>query len=184
MDQQDYKKLYQKMLPKGPIWGQEKDTVSAELAEAIGSFLYYLHGRIEKAANEKFAQNCDETLTDWEKMLGLPETCEHGNHADGLSINDRKLEVLSKIRRKFSPTVANYQELVEFLGYTDVEIVETSANHLSVQIRDTSRTVWARAGLAQCHDYMCRISNVNELECLLKRLIQAHIVLTFDYGEE
>lgn len=184
MDQQDYKNLYQKMLPKGPIWGRENDTVSAQVAEATGSFFYYLHGRIEKASNEMFAQNCDETLIDWEKMLGLPETCEHGNHADGLSINDRKLEVLSKIRRKFSPTVANYQALIEFLGYTDVEIIETSANHLSVQIRDISRTVWARAGLAQCRDYMCRISYINELECLLKRLIQAHIVLTFDYGEE
>ncbi len=183
MNQQDYKILYQKMLPKGPIWGQDKGTVSAELAEAIGSFLYYLHGRVEKAVNEKFAQSCDETLTDWEKMLGLPETCEHGTHADDLSVLDRKLEVLSKIRRKFSPTVANYQELINYLGYTNITVVELSANHLSVQIRDTTRVFWARTGLAQCGDYLCQVLNINELECMLKRLIQAHIVLTFDYGE-
>ena len=183
MDQQDYKKLYQKMLPKGPVWGQEKSNVSATLAEAISSFLYFLHGRIEKASSEMFAQSCNETLVDWENMLGLPEPCEHGNHAEGMSIVERKLEVISKIRRKFSPTIANYQELVEFLGYTGVTFIETSANHLKVQIRDTSRTIWARAGSARCGDYMCQISYIDELECTLKRFIQAHIVLTFDYGE-
>ena len=171
------------MLPKGPVWGQEKNNVSATLAEAISSFLYFLHGRMEKAYNEMFAQNCDETLNDWEKMLGLPETCEHGNHASGLNIIERKTELLSKIRRKFSPTVANYRKLIEYLGYTGINIVEVSANHLRIEIRDTDRIIWARAGLAQCGDYMCQISNISELECFFKRIIQAHIVLTFDYGE-
>ena len=85
MDQQDYKKLYQKMLPKGPVWGQEKSNVSATLAEAISSFLYFLHGRIEKASSEMFAQSCDETLVDWENMLDRYTTGYNTTQADAVA---------------------------------------------------------------------------------------------------
>ena len=72
MDQEDYKNLFQELLPKGPAWSREPKSLMSDLSNGIAAFFYYIHQRVEKAGKEIFPRSCDETLVDWEEMLELP----------------------------------------------------------------------------------------------------------------
>ena len=96
MDKQDYKELFQALMPKGPAWSREPDAKMSDLAEAVAAFFFFIHGRVEKAKREMFPQECEEILIDWERELGLPETCIHGNHAEGQTFQERVNEVWPK----------------------------------------------------------------------------------------
>lgn len=198
MDKQDYTDLFKKLLPKGPAWSKSDEGTMDGIAKAVGSFFFYVHERLEKALNEMHPETCNETLLDWEKDLGLPETCIHGTHAKGQTVSDRVQEVIAKINRSFSPTIENFVKLAKYLGY-DIKIITTppaicgiamcgdrlggarSESYYMISITDSTRIKYARAGSACCGDHLCTITYATDLECLLNRIKQAHTIFTFNY---
>lgn len=201
MERKDYKELFQALMPKGPAWSREPDAKMSDLAEAVAAFFFFIHGRVEKAKREMFPQDCEEILIDWERELGLPETCEHGNHAEGQTFQERVNEVIAKINRSFSPTIANFTKLAQSLGY-NVRIVttppaicglarcgdrlggNTAANYYWITIVDGARLTYARCGTAVCGEPLCRISWADDLECLLNRIKPAHTIIKLSYGQQ
>ncbi|MBQ8465707.1 MAG: DUF2313 domain-containing protein [Alphaproteobacteria bacterium] len=198
MDQQDYTDLFKKLLPKGPAWSQSDQGTMNEIAQAVGDFFLYIHDRTEKALREMHPETCDETLLDWEKEFGLPETCIHGNHAEGLTVADRVQQIIAKINRSFSPTIENFAKLAQSLGY-DINIITTppaicglarcgdrlggtrSESYYMISIVDSTRISYARAGSARCGDHLCTITFATDLECLFNRIKQAHTIFKFSY---
>lgn len=201
MEQSDYKKLYQDMLPKGPAWSRNPKATISKLGDAAAAFFFYTHQRVEKAAREMFPDSCSETLVDWEKMLELPEPCEHGNHAKGQTFRERIDAVIAKINRNISPTIENFIKLAEFLGY-EVIVVTTppsvcgiarcgehlggahEANYYWITIIDSARINYARCGSAVCGEPLCHITWAEDLECLLNRIKPAHTLLKFSYAKD
>ena len=43
MDQEDYKNLFQELLPKGPAWSREPKSLMSDLSNGIAAFFYYIH---------------------------------------------------------------------------------------------------------------------------------------------
>lgn len=201
MEQNDYKKLYQDLMPSGPAWSRDQKAVVSDLGDAAAAFFFYLHQRVEKAGREMFPDSCNETLVDWEEMLELPEPCEHGNHAENQTVQERIDAVIAKINRNISPTKENFAKLAEFLGYK-VSIVTTppsvcgiarcgeylggaeEANYYWITIVDGARIAYARCGTAACGERLCRITWAEDLECLLNRIKPAHTLIKLSYAQQ
>ena len=199
MDQSDYKKLFQNLMPSGPAWSRSPKSDMSKLGDAAAAFFFYIHQRVEKAAREMFPDTCEETLVDWEAMLELPEPCEHGNHAEGQTFYERVNAAIAKINRNISPTKENFAKLANFLGY-NVSIVTTppsvcgiarcgenlggatEANYYWITIVDGARLSYARCGTAVCGEVLCRITWAEDLECLLNRIKPAHTIIKLSYA--
>ena len=200
MDQEDYKNLFFFFFPKGPAWSREPKSLMSDLSNGIAAFFYYIHQRVEKAGKEIFPRSCDETLVDWEEMLELPEPCKHGNHAEGLTVQERVNAVIVKLNRRFSPTLKNYAKIAEMMGY-QVETITfppaicglarcgdrlgggKSANYYVLTIVDGTRLTYARCGVSRCGEPLCRISYATDLECLFERIKPAHVIFKLSYTQ-
>lgn len=200
MDQESYKNLYLELLPKGPAWSRDPKSTMSELSEGIAAFFYHLHQRVEKAGREIFPLSCDETLPDWEKTYELPEPCKHGNHADGLTFQERKNALAVKINRRFSPTLENFAKIARALGYKVSTVTyppavcglarcgdklggNKSASYYVLTIVDGARLTYARCGVSRCGEPLCRIAYATDLECLLERIKPAHLIFKISYNQ-
>lgn len=203
MDEKDYTHLIEELLPHGPAWTRQPDSKMHNLAMGLGDFFYYIHQRVEKAGREIFPRETNETLVDWERQLGLPETCIHGTHADNLTVAERVDAVIAKINRRFSPTRENFVKLARMLGYT-VTIITTppaycgiarcgdrlggrvSDGYYWITIVDGARIRYAQCGITRCGEPLCTIRWADDLACMLERIKPAHTSLKFSYisGDE
>lgn len=200
MEKEDYKKLFQELLPKGPAWSREPKSTMSCLSSAIASFFFYIHQRIEKAGKEIFPQSCDETLTDWEKAYELPEPCKHGNHAEGQTFQERRNAVITKKNRKFDPTLKNFEKVAQNLGYKVRTTTyppaicgiarcgcrlggNRSASYYVLTVVDGARLTYARCGVSRCSEPLCRITYATDLECLFERIKPAHLVFKISYNQ-
>jgi uncharacterized protein YmfQ (DUF2313 family) len=198
MEQNDYKELFQNLMPKGPAWSHEPDSNMSALSDATAAFFFYIHKRVEKAGGEIFPQSCEETLVDWEYDYGLPEICEHGNHSAGSTFGERRAEVIAKINRKFSPTELNFINLAKILGYEiSIKTVPPSICGISrcgeklggnisarfywIVLVHGIKVTYARSGITVCGEPLCHISYAQDLECLFKRIKPAHTIVKFRY---
>ena len=196
MNKEDYRLLFQRLMPFGPAWTRHKDSVMSMLANGIAAIYLFVNDRVEKTTREMFPYSCEETLEDWEKAYELPEPCPHaGYHAEGLTAEERADAVVAKINRSMSLTAKNIEDLAARLGYSvrAIEFPQTvcgiarcgdrlggdhnSSFHILVNI-DGNRFSYARTGMGRCSDYMCRVSWADDLECLLNRIKHAHTVVT------
>ncbi len=200
MEKEDYKKLFQELLPKGPAWSREPKSTMSNLANAVASFFYYIHQRVEKAGKEIYPHSCDETLPDWEKTYELPEPCKHGNHAEGQTFQERKNDVIVKMNRRFAPTVENFAKVAQALGYK-VSVTTyppaicglarcgdrlgggKSASYYVLTVVDGARLTYARCGVSRCGEPLCRITYATDLECLFERIKPAHLIFKISYNQ-
>nr|DAH13462.1 MAG TPA: tail protein [Caudoviricetes sp.] len=200
MDENSYKQLFLELLPKGPAWSKDPESTFADLAAGIGKFFYFIHQRIEKSGQEIFPYSCDETLSDWEKMLELPEPCIHGNHAGNQTFQERRNAVIVKLNRRFSPTLENYAKIARMMGYTVATKTyppaicaiarcgdhlggDRSANYYVLTIVDGTRLTYARCGVSRCREPLCRIAYATDLECLFERIKPAHVIFKLSYTQ-
>ncbi len=72
MDKQDYKELFQNLMPQGPAWSRDPDSFMDKIAKGIGSFFYSIALDLEKVLDEIFPQ------TD----TAFPQLCDYGNIAN------------------------------------------------------------------------------------------------------
>lgn len=200
MNKDDYKRLFQKLLPKGPAWSRDPDAVMSQLADGVAQFFYYIHQRVEKAGHEIFPFEADETIIDWEKELGLPEVCIHGNHSGNQTVSERVDAIVAKINRRFSPTIENFAKLAQMLGYRVTIRTEppsicgiarcgqhlggaVESNYYWITIVDGARLNYARCGVARCGEPLCTITWAEDLECLFERIKPAHTLIKLSYHE-
>lgn len=193
----EYYNQLKALLPVGKTWPQEEGSVLSGLMQGGAPELARAHARFDRLVEEADPRTALEMLTDWERVVGLPDTCSE----EGNTIQQRRNAVLFKLTAKWGQDITFFMALAERLGAT-ITITEyrpfiCGLSHLGADALNGSascrrcwhvqvteqRVTWFRCGASQCGtDPLARIDYAEELECWLKRLAPSHTILTVGYG--
>ncbi|CAM5772025.1 hypothetical protein LMIY3S_03705 [Labrys miyagiensis] len=204
--QADYQAALAGLLPTGPAWPRDPDSVLMRVLFGLAGVWGLVDGRAaDLLERESDPRLTIEMLSDWERAFGLPDPCsiETQTYQDRINALVTKMTMLGGQSRAFFIAVAAQ------LGY-DIKIVEYSpyqtgimrvgstidADHQyrwqlgppsirfywTVQLFAT-RWSWFRAGSGMVGiDHMLNISLATDLECLIRRYKPAHTEVIFDYS--
>lgn len=203
----DYAHALAALLPVGEVW--PRDAVSnvmrlvrafadvvARWADRVGHFLLI----------EAFPPTAGSLITDWERVLGLPEPC----FPEALTLDERRLQIREKLaRRPGGQSRAYFFGIAERLGYhvpddepqitiTEFrpfmagvsrcgdptwQIAPPKMRFLWVVKVPDPRLTWFRSGSSHAGtDPHLRIARAVDLECVFDKLKPAHSNLIFDYS--
>lgn len=192
---QDYRAQLQQLLPPGPAWDPELYPMPAIVADAIAAELARVDARAADLLSEMFPGTLRELLSDWERVMGLPDECQ-GNTA---SPSGRLREVLRRFSDVGRQDPLYFQEMAQRLGYPEARVIEWR----------TPRFGLARFGSSQFGSWDCQFVWVVQLgalrakepifgnaqfgdrfganetdivECVIRRYAPAHTVVFFDYS--
>jgi uncharacterized protein YmfQ (DUF2313 family) len=137
------------LLPEGPVWPRRPDSV---LMRALAG----LAGVLERWATqawvlltyEAFPPAAQGMLSDWERVLGLPEPCLPIVETEA----ERRAAVIEKLqRRPGGQSRAYYIEIARRLGYHhDVPVEGTLAAELGVTVGSTPQVTIREFAPFQC----------------------------------
>ena len=111
-----YKQLLPGLMPKGRLW-QIKDQPNLKaLLDSFANELCRVEERANDLLDEADPRNADELISDWERLLGLPDECT----PDDLDIAERRTQLLQKYTNIGGLSKEFYEFLGSQLGYTIV----------------------------------------------------------------
>lgn len=110
---EEYRDLLKALLPIGPIWTRENESILVSLLYAIGAELSRIDERSSDLLIEQDVRNTDELLTDHELDYGIPE------EGDSLypTTAKRKEELYNALVKVGGQNPAYYIEIANALGY-------------------------------------------------------------------
>lgn len=191
---EDYAQMLLHLLPRGMAWSRAAASSLARLLAACAQEL----ARIEAAAFRLLEEVNPQTtlwgLSDWERVLGLPDECQHG----GTTLQERRAAVLAKLNDVGRQDKAYYEQLAATLGYTvtidvfrpfvcgrsrcgDRLYAGGAVRHMWRVTVHGVRVTRFRVGLSQCGERLSKISRAEDLECIFNKQKEAHTVLIFAY---
>ncbi len=169
------------------------DVLSASLA-AEGAALDAAHTSAEVVGQAYSPAGVDGLwLADWERELGLPDTCAGGYDQTQA---ERIAAALAKIRARGGQSRAYYVAVAKALGY-EITIEEHAVYtcespcgqpicdepwRFAFTVRGPQVTVREFTATSGCADPLASWGNA-ALECIITRLKPAHTYVQFAYGE-
>ena len=103
------------MLPNGPAWNRAAGSVMYSVMWAIGACMTVLENDLSQIALETRIPFADQLLPEWEADYNIPTD-------PTLSVEERRLNILKKSRKKQFPSISGLIQLAAEIGYT-IEIV-------------------------------------------------------------
>jgi uncharacterized protein YmfQ (DUF2313 family) len=190
----DYQRSTLALLPRGMVWPRDPDSQLAKLARGWAEEMARLDARALVLREEADPRTTVETVTDWERVLGLPDPCRPilgGTLAERREDIERKLkDIPGQSRAFFIALAAEYgyaitiEEFDPFTvaGTVDMPILgEAWAHTWRVHAPEVPIEVFTT--LTTC-DQPLRSWHNADLECPIKALRPAHTVLQFAYDIE
>lgn len=111
---EDYRSQILSVLPPGPAWSRESDSVLVQMLHGFADSLTRLHNRALELVQESDPRTTQELLLDFERVAGLPE-----EGVDQPSIDtDRRDALVEKLTRVGRQDCAYFIEVAKKLGYT------------------------------------------------------------------
>jgi uncharacterized protein YmfQ (DUF2313 family) len=181
------------LLPPGPAWPREGNTVLFKLVYALAQSFRRAHERFCALMREATPVTATELLGDWERVLGLPDACAPA--AGGLA--ERRARVLQRLAAVGGQSRAYFIEVARALGF-DILIEEFRPFQIGTgRAGDPIDGIaWRFAWRVFAPEVTPRIFHVgagasgdrlsdfgNEiLECVLNRLKPAHTILHHAYA--
>lgn len=173
--------------PNGVVLGAELAAEGAALDTALAAG--------DKLLDESDPRSTLQMLTDWERVLGLPDACSLGV---ATTLQERRSAVVAKITARGGSTLAWFQALAVSLGYTvTIETYKPFRAGISrcgdrlnggASVRyywrvrvSGPRTTLFRTGASQAGDKLGKIARATDLECRLTKLKPAHTYLIVSY---
>lgn len=194
-DLDDYANQLMALLPRGPAWDGVDAGLFGELVYAIATEFDRVGDQMVDLEYETFPLNTSQLLTDWERVLGLPDDCTAGIP---VSTEERRAAVITKLSTIAAPTPAFFENLALDFGYS-IEVVEYFPARVGIaRIGDAingsdSVFTWAAripgtytqsrratVGDARIGDRIATWGG-GSLECLLNQYKPAHTTLLFIY---
>jgi uncharacterized protein YmfQ (DUF2313 family) len=194
-DIDDYAAQFMTLLPRGPAWDNVDTGLFRELVYGIVAEFTRISDKICVLENETFPLNATQLLTDWERVLGLPDDCTAGV---AQARSERRAAVASKLATIAEPTPAFFVSLAADFGYS-IEVIEyfpARAGRARVGDRinapgneftwsvvipgsytQSRRTV---VGDTQVGDRIATWGD-GSLECLIRQYKPAHTTVLFEY---
>lgn len=109
----DYLSNLQALLPHGPAWPRSPDADLTKLLLGLVPTLQDVDDRVAQLLAESDPRETDVLLTRWEWALTLQN--------DGLTVEERRRRIMSRLQDQATPSVADIQALAALWGI-EVEI--------------------------------------------------------------
>lgn len=196
-DLDDYVAQLINLLPRGPAWDSVDSGLFFDLLSAIATEYSRVSDKVCVLENETFPLNTTQLLVDWERVLGLPDSCTAGTLQ---STGERRAAVATKVATIAEPTPAFFVGLAADFGYS-IDVIEYLPARVGIarigdRINPTGfEFTWAvvipgtytqsrRAivGDTQIGDRIATWGD-GSLECLIRQYKPAHTTLNFIYPE-
>jgi len=184
--------LLKRLLPVG-VYDINAALLGADLA-ADGAVCDGAQDCAMRLIDEADPRVTSELLADWERVLGLPDSCAGGA---AMTVSQRRNRVLDKLRKVHGQSRQFYLDLAAMLGYTDTSITEFrpmscgAPCDLPVYGEDW-RFAWQVNTVNALAVYQMRVGDPcdsplrswlsSELQCRLNKLKPANTVVLMNYG--
>jgi uncharacterized protein YmfQ (DUF2313 family) len=191
----DYLEQLKTLLPPGQAFPREAGTTLHDLQDGMSIELARVDGRGEALPIEANPASTNELLTDWERVVGLPDKCSGVLEE---TIQGRKNALLAKLTSTGGQSIPYFIELAATLGYTvTIEVFRPFRAGRSVAGDPLTNGPWAhtwlirapevsvvefRAGLSAAGERLRTWGN-DTLECKVNQLKPAHTIALFAYGD-
>jgi uncharacterized protein YmfQ (DUF2313 family) len=188
-----YLRVLAALIPRGLPWPRDPRSV---LQRLLGTWADELDRADERAADllgESDPRGARETIGDWERAFGLPDTCSGAT--DGSSLSQRRQQLVARVTAPGGQSPAHFVALAASLGHT-ATVVEyrphTVGDSVSAPLTDAA---WASAwdlcvsdlevfpltvldGLDQP---LAQWDEDERLPCVIARLAPAHTLANVTY---
>ncbi len=198
------------LLPLGRVWPRETGATLVRVIDGLAEVVGRWAGRTGNfLLIEAFPPAAGVLLTDWERVLGLPDRCLVDWEP---TIDERRAAIREKLaNRPGGQSKAFFIALAARLGYGDITITEyqpfmAGVSRCGPHIDETGEIIWRVAppamracwkvsvygprlrwfragyggGQSGVHPHLI-VRRARDLECLFDRLKPAHTRLFFDY---
>lgn len=106
-----YRDVALAMLPSGPAWNHAAGSVMYQFMWAIGACMSILETDLSRIATETRIPFANELLPEWESDYGIETDTT-------LSVDERRMNILKKSRKKEFPSISGLIELAAEIGFT------------------------------------------------------------------
>jgi uncharacterized protein YmfQ (DUF2313 family) len=191
---EDYAQVMADLLPRGWAWSREPDGVQMLVMEGLAAEFARVHARDCDLLAESYPGTALETLTDWERICGLPDPCT----GPLVTIQQRRAAILAKLAARGGQSRQYYIDLAATAGF-DITITEYQpfragrsrvGDHLADEQwqfywrvdswEAAEKIISFRAGQSTVGEPL-RLWGNEILECLIGAVAPAHTVVHFSY---
>lgn len=191
---ENYFSLLKSLLPKGPAWLVEADRTLYNLLFAFALEFAKFHSRVIDLQDEADPRYTVECVTDWERVLGLPDACE-GVLPE--TLQQRQNAIVSKLTATGGQSREYFIDIARAHGF-DIYITEFPPFRFGVsnfgsqfnggswsftwQVNAQEFTpIYFEFGRSRFGERFLLLQNEG-LECLMNRLKPAHTEVIFNYA--
>lgn len=187
-----YRKMLLDLLPQGRAWPKEEGSDLYNTMDALAQELARLDARSFKLLDEADPRTTFEMITDWERVVGLPDECSEENQ----TLQQRREAIVARLIQSGSINKQLYIDLAAALGYTvtvtDYKQFRTGRSRVGDALwngdwrwaftvtapLDTVR--YFRTGLSVAGEPLANWGN-DKLECVLAKFAPAGTIILFAY---
>lgn len=194
-----YARQLRQLLPPSSLWKLDPSSLLYKVLQALADELSRVGKRGVDFVAETLPSTALETLSDWERVLGLPDECLTEIPS---TLSERRVAALTKYVSQGGQSPAYFEAIAAALGYVAVITPSPYKVCRSGTARSGDRCyeedwayVWlvtltgytidsraiARSGTARCGDRLQGYATLN-LECIFNRLGPAHTLPLFVYA--
>lgn len=165
---EDLAQVMADLLPQGWVWPRDADSVQQRTILGLAGELARIYLRDCDLLNESYPCGALETITDWERVLGLPDPCTGMPE----TLQQRRAAICAKMSIVGSATLQAIEDYLNGLGYR-VEIEEGPGRFdFTVWVPEVS-VVWFRSGQSLSGERIRSWGNLM-LECGIEYIKPAH----------
>ncbi|WP_422460227.1 YmfQ family protein [Endozoicomonas sp. ALB115] len=189
-----YAEQLRQLLPRGLAWNSEQDSTLNDLVEGLAETFARVDHRSDELIRNALPQYTTELLPEWEQVAGLPEECRSLSETQ----EQRRSALVEKLAEVGDQSRTFYIQLAARLGHaiTITEFSQPKAGmatagercygadwHFVWQVNTPHALTISRAtaGRSAAGEPLASWQT-NQLECLFRRLNQAHKQVLFQYG--
>lgn len=110
---EDYAQVLADLLPTGPMWPREPETTIMTTIAGLAAEYARVHSRDCDLLTESYPGTSTETITDWERVCGLPDPCTGPLE----TLQERRQAVLAKLASRGGQSRQYFVDLAATLGY-------------------------------------------------------------------
>lgn len=177
---EDYRDQLLNLFPRGRAWARNITSTMAKLCHAIADEFARLDQREDDLMEEADPRTSSELLTDYERVLNLPDTCSNTINP---TIEERRAAVVGRYLGIGGHNIPYLISVASRMGYTIDIIDKVTPHHYEINVHDVPITRLS-VGEGAGHTVGTALRTYGDeqaLECVMMRLNQAHAVPTFTY---
>lgn len=170
-----------RLLPPGQVWNLEPDSVLRKTLTAVGDELERVRVRGLNLVSEGDPRSASETISDWERALGLPDTRVTEIPS---SLAERQVAVTQKVVNRGGQNYGFFESLCGACGYPLHSITRYVDEILRVGFRVSDRVYGAGYAYSMLVTLDAPTGSYLEqasFERVIRHATHAHIQVLFEY---